>query len=538
MKKLIAYILIIFIADESISQPITTKIGAYQFPKETEGVKFISIEMQFGKPDALAITGDTADLKNAGSILIDLVCTDFPSSSNLIQLNKKRIEEFYRIFPFVNPNQVSKIEILRQKDGTEKEKAQQMFHGLIIKFRLRQTKEIMIHDLTKIVEIIEKSTISSENKSDSLIDKKLTDSLAAVKKNIPVRKFESIKDTIENSTFSLVIPGKRSKHKLNLTGGNIIAGANRKWLNELGHDSTCYLTITPGEALRRRIITRKDYKGAGRTGKGIREIGWKANDSITILICSSHRIDSVTEKEGDRYSLKLDSASIAEHSLNSENYSLPDSTIFKIFGRNKWINIDVVGDVTGSMYPYTAQLLLWLKLQSLDSLTRNYCFFNDGDNLPDHKKKMGKTGGVYSKECSSFSEVLNLVKTTMENGGGGDAPENNIEALIEAEKKFPDVAFHVLIADNWAPIKDISLIEHVTKPVRIVLCGVYYNAVNIDYLNLARLTGGSVHLIESDLINLSAMHEGEILNIGDKIFKILDGRFKDVSGLLNKNNSL
>jgi hypothetical protein len=122
-------------------------------------------------------------------------------------------------------------------------------------------------------------------------------------------------------------------------------------------------------------------------------------------------------------------------------------------------------------------------------------------------------------------------------GGGGDCPENNIEALLLAEKEFPENDFQVLIADNWAPIKDMSLMQKLTKPVRVVLCGVVDYNINIDYLNLARQTKGSVHLMERDLYNLSALHEGEILKIGRKSFKIKDGVFIDMDQL-NTGNRL
>ena len=144
---------------------------------------------------------------------------------------------------------------------------------------------------------------------------------------------------------------------------------------------------------------------------------------IIISFCDEDYVSDSSKPTKHFQHLLIDSTSINEHAQHKQNHPLPDSSIFKIFKRNKWTNMDIVGDVTGSMYPYIAELLLWLKLQSLDSLTTNYSFFNDGDNLADRKKKIGKTGGIYSKNCTSFSEVLDLVKTTMSNGGGGDCPE-------------------------------------------------------------------------------------------------------------------
>jgi hypothetical protein len=111
----------------------------------------------------------------------------------------------------------------------------------------------------------------------------------------------------------------------------------------------------------------------------------------------------------------------------------------------------------------------------------------------------------------------------MSNGSGGDAPENDLEALRESIKMNPD-GEQILIADNWAPLKDYSLIGDITRPVRIVLCGTQWG-VNVDYLNLARATGGSVHTMENDLLDLAKMNEGEEVSIGRETFKISKGKF-------------
>jgi hypothetical protein len=74
-------------------------------------------------------------------------------------------------------------------------------------------------------------------------------------------------------------------------------------------------------------------------------------------------------------------------------------------------------------------------------------------------------------------------------------------------------------------VKDISLLSLVKKPVKIVLCGVY-DHVNADYLNIARKTGGSLHLMEQDIYQLSKMKEGEIIEIKGTKYQVVDGEFK------------
>lgn len=75
----------------------------------------------------------------------------------------------------------------------------------------------------------------------------------------------------------------------------------------------------------------------------------------------------------------------------------------------------------------------------------------------------------------------------MTNGSGGDIPENNIEALLAGDKLCSSCDSIIMIVDNWAPIKDISLLTGWHKPVKVVVCGVF-DKINPDYLKLARDT--------------------------------------------------
>jgi hypothetical protein len=84
---------------------------------------------------------------------------------------------------------------------------------------------------------------------------------------------------------------------------------------------------------------------------------------------------------------------------------------------------------------------------------------------------------------------------------------------------------NILIADNWSNIKDYSLMKFVNKPIKIILCGAFLG-VNTQYLDLAKATGGSIHTIEEDLTELSALNEGEILKILGKKYIIEKGKFK------------
>jgi hypothetical protein len=200
-----------------------------------------------------------------------------------------------------------------------------------------------------------------------------------------------------------------------------------------------------------------------------------------------------------------------------------DSTVLKVFNRMHWNNMLVVADVTASMYPYTGQLLYWLKQHEDERRIKRFVFFNDGDDKDDVQKIIGNTGGVYNTSSSVYEVVEQLVFKAMSNGNGGNIPENNIEALLKGSAFCPECSETVMIADNSSPVSDMSLLLQLRHPVHIILCGVH-ELINTDYLDIAKSTGGSVHIADED-VQLSNVKDGEELIIKGKKYKLSNGRF-------------
>ena len=216
----------------------------------------------------------------------------------------------------------------------------------------------------------------------------------------------------------------------------------------------------------------------------------------------------------------------SEHHEEYLSQVLKDSTIFKVMDRNKdWTEALFVCDVTSSMLRYSTELLLWHRLNFNARKARYFTFFNDGDNLPDNRKQVGRTGGIYHIEANTFRDVEEMAMTAISKGSGGDGPENDLEALITGMNKFPQAKEIVLVADNHSNIKDIALLRRVHKPVHVILCGSTWG-INVDYLNLVRETAGTIHTIEQDINNLKQMREGESIEIGPQTFVIRNGEFK------------
>ena len=216
-----------------------------------------------------------------------------------------------------------------------------------------------------------------------------------------------------------------------------------------------------------------------------------------------------------------------EKSKSYYSFAIPDSTIFTVLDRNKnWHDISFICDVTGSMSPYSTQIMLWHKLNFNTNKAKYFTFFNDGDHKRDRQKKIGSTGGIYNVIAENYDNVEKEMTKAMLNGYGGDSPENDIEALLKAIENYPDAKDIVLIADNWSNVKDIELLKKVNKPIHVILCG-FNGGINLDYLNIAFKTGGTVHTIEQDITNLMDLQDGESIIIYGTKYIIKNGSFSE-----------
>lgn len=206
-----------------------------------------------------------------------------------------------------------------------------------------------------------------------------------------------------------------------------------------------------------------------------------------------------------------------------------DHTIYRVLSRNnKWKKTLIVTDLTASMYPYPKEINTWLKLHFLkDTAQQTFVFFNDGDNKKDEQKRIGATGGIYFCRAKNSDDLVNTMKLCIQRGEGGDTPENVVEAILAGLKKIRKPDNIILIADNWAKVRDLNLIGRVKVPVRVILCGVYEGMeINTDYLNIAYKTKGSLHTIEQDISDLINQTSGKRFNINGFDYIIKNGSIR------------
>ncbi len=209
--------------------------------------------------------------------------------------------------------------------------------------------------------------------------------------------------------------------------------------------------------------------------------------------------------------------------------TLTDHSLFSQLRRNKVSeNALIVTDVTGSMYPYYSQLLVWHALKLSQGKKYNYAFFNDGDQKTQSQKVIGETGGIYLTKSAHLNKVYEKMYECMKGGFGGDTPENNFEATLAGLSKFKNTNQIILICDNNAVPRDCNLLRKINQPIDFIMCGAYFG-VDSRYIELARQNNGRLITVENSLENLNQLEENEIVRLGNKKYRFRQGSIRPLN---------
>ena len=406
---------------------------------------------------------------------IDLIYTVFVQEKKFDQigLNRERFEMLRKYFPEAFKSNLIEWKLIAQEGAKDLKAANNYFHGFVIYIKPHRVS-------TKEGEII-----------NTVMDRRVDD--PASKVLTTNEEIEKVK-TIVNS-YKQAVPTKIIKEKI------------VKWEDQKQWTGY-YLHADPEK--------RKNGKRFEEPAKG------RPKQYVTKRV----KTETIIEKEIPDPDASIESKPAKELISKITN----DSVVLKTLNSNgiRWKDYVFVQDLTGSMYPYLTQTLMYLK-DNLDSLhPRNFVFFNDGNQSPDGP--IGNTGGTYFIRSSKYSDIEKKAFDCMLAGKGGKAPENDLEAVMYAFRKSPEAKGAVLIADNFSPVRDLTLLKKIAegnKPVDIVICGTPKNGdVHIHYLYIARITGGRVLTLNDSYIDLKNRKEGEIFNIGSQVFKIEGSRIK------------
>jgi hypothetical protein len=216
-------------------------------------------------------------------------------------------------------------------------------------------------------------------------------------------------------------------------------------------------------------------------------------------------------------------------------------TSYDALDRNieKWNNVVIVCDITSTMFPYTTQVFDWMNENTKNTSIKGIVFFTDCDSLGRQTRGPipGKMFMVRKKdELVLWDTMFAAIKNTENNK---DKPENNIEALLYAQKHFPDADEFVMIADNSTQVKDMKQLSKVKKKVHIILCGETFEknlAFQTDYVQIAKKTKGTIHTLEDDIDNITKIKEMSVVRVGNIYFRFHKGKFYTTKFLSRPNN--
>ncbi|SOD92781.1 hypothetical protein [Spirosoma fluviale] len=202
-----------------------------------------------------------------------------------------------------------------------------------------------------------------------------------------------------------------------------------------------------------------------------------------------------------------------------------DSTSYRILDRNirQWPDAVIVCDLTTSMYPYTTQLFAWFAENARHPAIKGMLFFTDCDSLGRQTYPGGPAGKMYICREPVTARVLPIILEAARNTvRNNDDAENTVEALLAAQKAFPEARHLVLVADNLSDVKDMDLLKTVKKPVHVILCGTTggdtTQAFQPAYSIIASQTNGSLHTLEDDL-DPSRLSDMTTLRVGDHYYR-------------------
>lgn len=452
----------VVVSPELLSKAKEFELAQYDISRESKYI--IYLPMNYSK--FLFTEDDKAlfhTLRDTMIERIDLVYTVFRRSKtfNQIKLNKERYEMFQKFFPQAFNNNLIDWNLMAQNGTMDYKEAQTYFHGFVIYLKPHR--------------VTTKDGITIGTAMDPRVDEPETRILET---NEEVAK---IKTLLSKSTATKIVQDTSYTKK-----------RKRFWTG-------LYLSKT--RAGRKK---GKRFKKAGPK----RPKEYRTKEIKEMVITEREVPDPEAALEPEKV--------IAEMTEDSVVYSVLNRTL------GRWEDHVVVQDVTGSMHPYLTQTLLFLRSHIKKNTTEKFVFFNDGDNKPDGP--LGYSGGCYYMSADNVKEIEEMAFEAMRNGKGGKAPENDIEAILYGIKKFPSCKGVVLIADNFSRIRDFRLIPRLMKlgkPVRVVICGIAKgDVVNLDYIYLARYTGGSIHTLNEDITDLADKKDGSPFKVGSQYFQI------------------
>lgn len=391
-------------------------------------------------------------------------------SFNQSDLDRKRFEQLNASFPEIIDNQFVEWEIIEQTGCTSPKMGQTYFHGFVFIHRPIQSEQERLAEIKRLEDYL-------KNPNDVFVQPKL-DLLE-----------EQLDPSNENATTFTVIPDQEARYaegpnamlaflKKELRTDEIALKRDDQWvkihikIDQNGVISDLkFLEEHPDRiknVVESVILAMPNWEPAYRDSVPV-----NSELDLEVRVSYSPSVNGMYLINGDRPSLEQNSLEAKPSDL-IELYSgttpqeifMKQAPVYKgldIMDRNE--RCALVMDVTGSMTEHVASMKRWIQSNNDSMNFTSFTFFNDGDEKPTRKKKIGSTGGIYT--TFNPNQIDNLVMKTMLRGSGGERPESDIEALLQTQEKDTLCDVILLIGDNYSEIRDLSLLPTVNKLVNV-----------------------------------------------------------------------
>ena len=461
----------------------------------------------------------TTDLRDKVNVLavtkVYYVYTAYKRSINFDQkiLDRERFEQLKTLYPVLFESPLIEWEIIEQTGLSVHTDGDAYFHGFILVHRPLPTDEGRKREFETISNYFENPSMGARLVDEDPVGTSLKSKVVSIAKpnEIEEADFEGGDQALlEHIQTNFKLPAEVWK--------------DRK-------DFWAKFTVVVDEKGRPTISTFKEPYG--------KSVEKSINSAIADMpIWTAKTVDGKTVKDTVDFEwrvsysphlkgqfLKNGKPPVLEHKLSDvESDGSPDHTqstkvsaediivtpVYKSFEKiPTHQNLAVVMDVTGSMANHIIAASYWLNEHSEKLPFTSFTAFNDGDETNDNEKVIGATGGIYF--TTFVSEFSTSIRTAMQNGNGGDYPENDLEAILYALRKDVKATGVLLIADNFSAVKDIELLDRLDVPVSIMPCGLT-GSINQNYLDIVSQTKGNIFYNEQ-VIDVESLKKGETFKI-------------------------
>ena len=460
-------------------------------------------------------------LEGKQALIVSLVYTRFKTSPTFdqVELNRSRLTKLQTTLPSLFEDRRILWRLVEQTDGETQDEAKKLFHGFALNVRDLPTEASVKEELSLLARL--KSELEKKDISASEIEAAVSGEEAELKATDKAgKKAYYYMEEGAYRTFDRPAAFVGGNDALHHYLASNLTYPQKSFDDGLEGTVNVKFSVMPDgkvEAVRATATVSAELDA-----EAVRVIRnspkWLPAKFNGVPIESSYTIPIVFDIDGDGKAATGKTKSVSSKFIPFGK----DRTVTAVLDRNPWGKMAIVCDLTGSMSPYTGQLLGWFREHINDPRIHSFTFFNDGDEMDDRSKAVGSTGGIYHTNSTDLDTVFSLIETCMTNGTGGDTPENNLEAAIEAQRDCPDCEI-VLISDNFATPRDLKLYDQIKNKLHVVACGAQLG-LNLNYLMLAYQSGGSLHTLGSDL-NLDSIKEGEIVTVGSDDYQLNNGRF-------------